>query len=242
MKLKRFHFDIKNLNGSNIVIVGQDAIHIKSVMRLKVNDEIIAVCGDGKDYHSKIIDIQNEKIVCQILNISNNQADAKINVTLYQALLKADKLDLVVQKATELGIKNITLFESEFCVAKWQGNNNKIDRLNKISLEATKQCGRSEPINIKAGYRFNDIVNELKNYDCVIFAYENAQDLRISDIKGEFENIAIIIGSEGGFSQSESNDLVSKENVYCVSLGKRVLRAETASIVASAIVMEHFEK
>ena len=242
MKVKRFHFDINNLIDDTITLTGQDAVHAKDVMRLKIGDEFIAICGNGLDYYVKIVEFIDSNIICKVQKVEQNLADPQVDVTLYQALLKADKLDLVVQKATEIGVQKIVLFQSEFCVAKWQGKSNKLDRLNKISVEATKQCGRSEPLTIVADYFFSDVLNELANYDCVIFAYENAKDYGILDIKGDYKKIAIIVGSEGGFSQSECQVLCKLKNVHCITLGHRILRAETASIVASALVMAKFEK
>ena len=202
----------------------------------------VAFCGDGKDYFCEILNINKNAVECKIEKIENNLADAKVDICVYQAMLKADKLELITQKITEIGIKELNLFESEFCVAKLKDNNNKIERLNKITLESSKQCGRSIPLKIDTKPNFKSMLESLKNYDLVLFAYEGQRVNKITQIQGDYNKIAIIIGSEGGFSDNEYNELMQLKNVQCVTLGNRILRAETACIVASALAVEHFEK
>ena len=242
MKLKRFYFNKDTLIDGKLTLDEQESLHAYSVMRLKINDKIVAFCGDGNDYYCSILNINKNKCECIVNEIKENTADSKINVTLYQALLKADKLELITQKITEIGVSKLVLFESEFCVAKAKDKSNKIDRLNKISLEAVKQCGRSKTLTILGTESFDEMINDLSKYDLVIFAYEGQKTNKITEIQGDYNNVAIIIGSEGGFSEQEYSRLLSLKNVQCVTLGKRILRAETASIVASALTIENFEK
>ena len=242
MKLKRFKFNLEDLIGDKIYLLGKEATHASSVMRLKVGDTLVAFCGDGKDYFCEILNINKNAVECKIEKIENNLADAKVDICVYQAMLKADKLELITQKITEIGIKELNLFESEFCVAKLKDNNNKIERLNKITLESSKQCGRSIPLKIDTKPNFKSMLESLKNYDLVLFAYEGQRVNKITQIQGDYNKIAIIIGSEGGFSDNEYNELMQLKNVQCVTLGNRILRAETACIVASALAVEHFEK
>ena len=242
MKLKRFKFNLEDLIGDKLYLLGQEATHAYSVMRLKVGDKLVAFCGDGKDYFCEILNINKNAVECKIEKIENNLADAKVDICVYQAMLKADKLELITQKITEIGIKELNLFESEFCVAKLKDNNNKIERLNKITLESSKQCGRSIPLKIDTKPNFKSMLESLKNYDLVLFAYEGQRVNKITQIQGDYNKIAIIIGSEGGFSDNEYNELMQLKNVQCVTLGNRILRAETACIVASALAVEHFEK
>ena len=134
-----------------------------------------------------------------------------------------------------MGISKFVPFYSEFCQVK--PNTTRLDRLEKISIEALKQCGRSKKLEIKEVISFNDLINELEDYDEVIFAYEKATSpLNLETLKNK-NNIAIIIGSEGGFSEKEANALTSLKNIKTISLGKRILRAETASIALSTLVL-----
>ncbi len=241
MKLKRFYFDKKDLENDTITFSNQELLHANSVMRLKKDDELVAFCGDGLDYFCKILEINKNNFIAKVIKTKKNEADPKIKVTLFQALLKSDKLELITQKITELGINEFILFESEFCVSKIKENSNKIERLKKITIEATKQCGRSIPLKISSPIFFVDMIKKLNDYDLVIFAYEGQKDSKINEISGEYKNIAIIIGSEGGFSTKEYEELKHLQNVRCITLGNRILRAETASIITSALVMNKFE-
>lgn len=239
-KLKRFYTENPPCNGV-FVIDGQEAVHAKTVMRLNCGDEIIVCCGDGFDYKCKICAIDKNNFTCNVVLCSPNLSDAQISVTLYQALVKADKLELIAQKVSEIGVAKLIPFESEFCVVQGQISNQKTERLNKIAIESAKQCGRSKPLKLGNCLKFDAMLHELPQYDLVIFAYENALGLKITQLEGDFSNIAVVIGSEGGFSPDEYEKLCALENVKCVTLGKRILRAETASIISCALVIENFE-
>lgn len=239
-KLKRFYFD-KEENEDLVVLKGQECVHCKNVMRLRKGDELIACCGDGFDYICKINEIKKDEIQCTVLEKKKNEQDATLNLVLYQANLKADKVELIVQKTSEIGVNELVLFDSDYCVAKNE-NSNKLGRFKKIAIESAKQCGRSSVIKLGKFIDFRELLVELSAFDMVVFAYENQKTTKITELEGQFENIAVIIGSEGGFSPSECEQLLQLSNVRCVTLGKRILRAETASIVASALVMNCFEK
>ncbi len=239
-KLKRF-YATENPTDGFFILSGQEFVHAKNVMRLKESDQIIICCGDGVDYTCEISQINKDNLVCKVLSSTPNKCDPQVAVTLYQAQVKADKLELIAQKGSEIGISKIVPFTSEFCVVQGELSKQKIERLNKIVIESAKQCGRSKPLEIENNKNFSAVVKELVNYDLVVFAYENANRERISQISGKHKKIAIIVGSEGGFSQSECEMLCALKNVHCVTLGKRILRAETAAIVSCALVMERFE-
>jgi len=238
-KLKRFYFE--KLQNEKVILTNQEMLHCKNVMRLRVGDNIIACCGDGFDYVCEIEEMTKNEVICKVLEKMENLADSKINVTLFQANLKADKVELIAQKVSEIGLNELVLFDSEFCVAKKSENTNKVERLKKIAIESAKQCGRSKALIVGEFMTFSQMVEALGAYDLVLFAYENQRECKITELKGDFKNIAIIIGSEGGFSQTECDILNALPNLKCVTLGKRILRAETASIVASALTMERFE-
>ena len=147
------------------------------------------------------------------------------------SICEDDKLDLVTQKLCELGATKIIPFESDFTVAK--PNPNKIARLNKVSEEACKQCGRSIPLKVENAISFKQMLEQIAEYDIVLFANEKER-LASQEIQDK-NNIAIIIGSEGGFSDSEIEQIKSR-GAKCIGLGERILRTETASIALCAIV------
>lgn len=232
--MKRF-FVGQNLEENTIVTIdGVEHNHIKNVLRLKIGDEIILVCGDDFDYISQIVDISKGctkvKISQKVPNIYNPTSD----VTVFQALVKMDNMTLIVQKLTELGVKTFVPFESEFITSKDKFN--KCQKLQEISNQSIKQCKRSIPMRVESTKSFDEVLRSLVDFDIVIFANECEKTFSLSDIELKGSRIAIIIGSEGGFSFSEIERLIGG-GAKSVSLGKRILRAETASIALTSVVM-----
>jgi 16S rRNA (uracil1498-N3)-methyltransferase len=233
------NFYIKNEKdlsiGDEIIVKNEELNHLKNVMRFSSGDSISIINGSKYLYLCKIKEINKNNAVLNVLekNISNSNPITEI--TVYQALVKGEKLELITQKLTELGISKLVPFYTEFCQVK--PNTTRIDRLNKINVEALKQSGRTQLLKITPILSFNEVLNELNKYDKVIFAYENAEKLLILEDLKDKKNIAIIIGSEGGFSKNEALLISSKKNVETVSLGKRILRAETSAIALSSLIL-----
>ena len=213
----------------------EQAHHILRVMRMKEKDEI-TVCYNDEVYLCEITSTSPLRVK-EKENLHENH-ELKNNVTLFYCLPKGDKLDLVIQKASELGVSEIILVQSKWCVCKFKKEDysKKLDRFNKIALEACEQSKRNKRVIIK------DIIDfkEIKNYDFdhKFIAYEKEKDLsffeKLSSIK-EGESIAILIGSEGGFDKDEV-DYALKNSFYSISLGKRILRSETAAIYALSVI------
>lgn len=213
-----------------IIIDGEEREHL-AVLRCTQNEEILCFCGDKYQYHCTIIEQTKKQVVAKINSSSVCKGNPTKNITVFQGLPKGDKLDLITQKLCELGVSKIVPFESSFTIAK--PNQNKIQRLNKVSKEACKQCGRSLPLIVEDTVSFKQMLEMLKQFQVVLFA--NEKDRLAQNSIENAENIAIIIGSEGGFSQKEIEDIISS-GAICVGLGERILRTETASIALSAIV------
>ncbi len=215
-----------------ITINGEDLDHL-AVLRCNINEEVLCFCGDEYEYNCKIQEITKKYAKCLILDKKLCKKNPTKNIVLFQGLPKLDKLELITQKLTELGINKIVPFESDFTIAK--KNINKIERLNKISKEACKQCGRSLPVIVEEPIKFNNLKEKLKDFDLVLFA--NETNRQITDINfNDKNNIAIIVGSEGGFSNRELEMLTKDEKITQIGLGERILRTETASIVLCGIV------
>ncbi len=216
-----------------LVIDGEEYRHAVSVLRIKEKEEIIVCDNSGTEYLANIEKINKKDFVAHIYDKRQSITESKNSVTLIAGYLKGDKTELVVQKAVELGVKKIVVFSSEFSSAYM--NENKLARLNRVSVESAKQCGRAiapEVIyadNFKTALEMgNDSENKL--FACE-FADKNTVDF--TTLKG---SCSIVIGSEGGFSKEES-ELAFDLGYQTVYLGKRILRAETASIVLTGIVM-----
>lgn len=226
--------------GELIKVEGEEFNHIANVLRKKIGDEICVIDGSGTDYKCKIEQINKRDITLKIVDMCDNNSETKSNVTVFQALVKGDKFELIIQKLTELGVKGFIPFESEFCQVK--KNTTRLDRLEKISIEALKQCGRSKKVEIGNIVSFDKMTELINNFDRVIFAYENSTtSLKKQDLQNEngeqFKNVAIIVGSEGGFSEKENEKIIEQTNVKQISMGNRILRAETATISLTSVVM-----
>lgn len=234
-------FYLENLShakiGDIIQVDGEEFNHIILVMRKNIGDKICFIDGNGYDYEVAIIDVTKKYMTIKVINKTLSQKETQTKVTVFQALVKGDKFELIGQKLTELGVCKIVPFFSEYCQVK--PKTTRLDRLEKISIEALKQCGRAKKVEIDSIKNFDEILQELKFFDLVLFAYENSSnnidERELSAFAGK--NIAIVIGSEGGFSENETKMLSSLANLRTISLGKRILRAETASIALTSVVM-----
>lgn len=215
-----------------IKIEGEEHNHIAQVLRLKINDRVICFCEDDFDYIYEVVDIQKKYTSLELIEKKQNNCNPKTNIVVFQGLPKGDKLELIIQKLNELGISEIIPFESDFTIAKF--NSSKIDRLNKIAYESSKQCGRSKSLIVRDCISFKQMLKEIEKFDTVLFAYENERTIHINNVE-LYGNIAIIVGSEGGFSLKEVEEIL-KTKAKVVGLGNRILRCETASIAMSSYI------
>lgn len=235
--MKRFFVSFPLEVDSKFNIDGIEHNHIKNVMRMKVGDEIILVCGDEYDYMATITNLSKGDTEVYIDNKVKNVYNPVSDVTVFQALVKSDNMALIVQKLTELGVKTLVPFESEYITSK--DKSTKVAKLQDISNQSIKQCKRSIPMKILPTMSFAQVVDTMKNYDLILFANECERTYKLADLNiASSKKVAIIIGSEGGFSDKEIGALVSA-GAKSITLGKRILRAETASIALTAVVMSN---
>ncbi len=238
--MKTFYVD--NVNSNLITLTADEHNHLKNVMRLQVGNTVKVVCGDEYNYFCEIIEINKNNSVLKVLEKTLNTANPKVKLTCYMALIKNDNLSLVVQKLTELGCSTFVPFESRYTVNKDKGA--KSDKLTLISQQSLKQCGRSIPMRVMPTQKLTNLTEMLNKHDLIIFANETEKSLSLTETLNanlNAKNIAVIVGCEGGFEQSEIDYLINL-GAKSVSLGSRILRAETASIMLSAIVLNHFKE
>lgn len=219
--MPKFFVNENQVNDKEIEILGQDVKHIKNVLRKAVGDEII-VCNatSGKDYLCEIDNLEENKINCLITKELDTSVESNIKVTIMQGLPKSDKMELIIQKSVELGVYEIIPIEMKRCVVKLNGKDasKKIERWQKISEVAAKQCGRNIIPQIKSVINVKNICNLLEEYDIVLIAYENEKEntikqelKRLKEIYKDKEiKIAIIIGPEGGIAEEEIELLTRK--------------------------------
>jgi len=228
---------LSQLNNNTAIVDGAEAAHLIKVMRIKPGDTVILTDKTGYDYTAVAQDVGKDRITFEVISKEKNPAEPTVNLTVYMALPKADKLEFITQKMCELGAVRLVPFVSEYCVAqKSKKDDNKTTRLQKISDEACKQSGRSAPMVVEKTVTFKEILPQLESYDKAILFYEHGREkLRDTDFS-ECKNVAVIIGSEGGFSQKEADLMIEKGAVNIV-LGARILRCETAAVTGVSLIM-----
>ncbi len=234
-----------------ITIVGKDVNHIKNVLRKKKGDKIIICNIDlSKDYLCAIEKIEEKEIQCVILEELENNVESNIAVTIWQGLPKADKMELVIQKAVELGVYDITPIEMKRCVVKLEEKDKrkKQERWQKIAEVAAKQSGRNKIPKVNDMISIKNVCNLCSQYDIVIVTYENEKENKLRDEleklkekNAEFLKIAVLIGPEGGIDELELKQL-RESGAKIVTLGKRILRTETVALSVLSIILYELEK
>ena len=246
----KFFIDSSNIDLKNkeIKIMGENYNHIVNVLRIKENENILLTNKEIiKTYIAKIISIKKGHINCSILEEIESDVEPKIKVDLYQGITKSDKMEYIIQKCTELGINNIIPTKMKFCIGKINDEEKKIERWNKIAEAAAKQSKRDYIPKIEKSSDIEKIIERLKEYDIAILAYENEDKKTIKELlkskdieESKINKIALIIGPEGGLDINEVEKL-KENNCYIVSLGKRILRTETAPIAALSMLMYEYD-
>ena len=245
--MPKFFVSSNQINGNLVTIVGQDVKHIKNVLRLKVDDNI-EVCNKDTlvNFECGISKIKEDEIECIIFREqASNSESENIHINIFQGLPKHEKMELIIQKCVELGVKEITPTQMERCIVKLDDKNKlkKIDRWNKISETAAKQSGRDTIPKVNDIINIKNICNIVQDYDIVLLAYENEKE---NTLRNEIENlklskkeklkIGIIIGPEGGLEEKEV-EYLRNAGAKVVTLGNRILRTETVAFVLTSIIL-----
>ena len=229
---------LDNVDGDVITLVGDDHKHIAYSLRMRKGDEI-TVCAAGVDYTAIIREMTKNSTVAEITGKARSTAEPNTDITLFFGALKGDKNDYVVQKCTELGVKNFVPFVSDFSAVSSESV--KTERLSRIALEAAKQSGRGIVPVVQGAVVFNDLSDLLVGYDTVVFPYEQEEELPLDEFLSNCKKgkTAIVIGPEGGFSKKEA-EIIRGIAGGSVTLGERILRADTACVSVVSVVMYAF--
>jgi 16S rRNA (uracil1498-N3)-methyltransferase len=232
MEIRRFFVDKRDIVDGKITLTGDEFYHMTKVLRYKVGYKAVILANDGIERHSVVEEIGKDSAILAVEN--EVVADRKnATITLYAGLLKNNKLDFVVQKGVELGVDNIVPFISQNS-AETKFNS---ERANKIALESAKQCASVYLSKVGDLVDYDKVIDDFKCYDKVIFAYENEKTNRIVDAVKGAKKLAIVVGPEGGFTPEET-EMAIENGATVVTLGRRILRAETASIVSATLALE----
>ena len=237
--MPKFFIEKNQVNDEYVNIIGEDFLHMTKSLRIKANEKIVA-CDGVLDYNCIVEIITSDAVICKIMEKISAIGEPSVKVYVYISVTKSDKLELVTQKVTELGAFKIIPFISARCVSKpdQKSANKKRERLQKIAIEASKQCGRSIIPEVLEFLTLKQVIENCKENDINLVLYENEKDLSIKNAieNKDFTTISIVVGPEGGFEQSEIESFINS-NFEIVSLGKRILRAETAPIAAISAIM-----
>lgn len=229
---RRFFIDKLNYPESNeAVLEGEEFVHAKTVLRICDGAEIVLLDNSGNEYTAIITRVEKSRLLVHITGSNRGVREPKTPIYLLVGALRGDKTELVVQKATELGVQKIGVFLSRYCSAYINGS--KLERLNKVAHEAAKQCLRSVAPEVVFMQNFASALDTARDYKNKLFFCEFAKesDVELGGISG---STALVVGSEGGFADYEFE--VAKELGFSgMSLGKRILRAETAAISVCAL-------
>ena len=235
--MRRFFINPEEISGTGATITGDEAHHISDVLRLKPGTPIELFDGTGKVYRARIEGFGKGHVDVAITG-TGDASGAACHLAIGVALLTGKKMDLVVQKATELGVDTITPYVSRHCSVK-EGNPNKEERWQRIALEACKQCNRPTAPSCDPVTDFADLLVEAAPYSTKIIFWEQEQSRTLNDLfptdSEPPTTVLALFGPEGGFSNEEISQAVAA-GFTPVSLGKRILRAETAVISGSAIL------
>ena len=253
--MSRFFVEPDQISGEMIYMTDSDDIkHLSKVLRLGEGDFIDVSDTKEYEYHCEILEVSRDEVKLQIHDKQNFAKEPKLRVTLYQGVPKQGKMETIIQKNVELGINKIVpVFTKRCVVTDSRGNfGKKIDRWQKVSAEAVKQCKRGIIPEITDAINFKEMVAQsVEEHDLVLFLFEDEQETTVKQVLrqkqaertsagGSIESVALLIGPEGGFAAEEAEAII-EAGACCATLGKTILRTETAGMAALAMVMYELE-
>lgn len=232
------HFFCNEVTGENIIINGEDAKHISRALRMKTGERLYVATPNRMKYECEIETIVENSVSLKIISCCENINEPTVLLTLYQAIPKAEKMELIIQKVVELGIAKIVPVLSKRCVSRpdKKSMDKKIIRWQKIAEEAAKQSGRGIIPHVGALLTFDEAVSALSRHECPLIFYEGGGNTMADIVKSGIQDVGMLIGAEGGFEDGEVT-LAAAHGINVMTLGKLILRCETAPIAASAIIM-----
>jgi len=236
--MPRFFMAGTNILGGMAIIKGRDAEHVR-VLRLRPGEDVIICDGQGTDYKCRLIKADKEQAEAEVIEVRPCPAEPSVKVTVLCGLPKGDKTDYIIQKCVEAGANEIMFFKSDRCIAKLDNPEKKLERWQRIAEEAAKQSGRGIIPQVSWAGEYADALNVANQKDLALFMYETGEREALGDVLSAnpgIETAAIVTGPEGGFAQFEA-DLARIVGLHLCSMGERILRCETAPVVALSALM-----
>lgn len=246
--MHRFYVTPEQIEDKKITITGPDVNHIKNVLRMKPGDEIIICNGQGKDCYCIINKVSEGVISCEIQSEQSTGTELNSRITLFQGLPKKDKMELIIQKAVELGVHEIIPVMTKRVIVKLEDKKKeekKLERWQAIAEGAAKQSNRGMIPKVKPVMSFEEAVRMAGSMDFCILPYENARGMQhtreLMQELPKYNTIGVFIGPEGGFEEAEV-ERAKLNNIHPITLGKRILRTETAGLAALAMMVLSLEQ
>ena len=244
----QFFVEPSQIQDKRIVITGNDVNHIKNVLRMKIGEEIAVSNGiDGKEYRCGIEELGEDQIVCTLRFIKEDGVELASQIYLFQGLPKADKMELIIQKAVELGVHEVIPMATKRCVVKLDEKKavSKINRWQGIAEAAAKQSKRGVIPQVHSVMNMKEAVAYAGEMEIRLIPYELAEDMAhtkqlIEQVKPG-QKVAIFIGPEGGFEEAEVQ-MALEAGIEPITLGRRILRTETAGFTILSWLMYHLEQ
>lgn len=245
--MHRFYVEKDNILDGKIQIEGTDVNHIKNVLRLNKGEKIVICDGQGTDYYCIIDDVAKEKVIAIIEDEKEANTELKTKIYLFQGLPKKDKMELIVQKAVELGVYEIIPVNMKRTIVKLDNAKKEMAKLNRwqtIANEASKQSRRGILPNVHSLVSYKDALNMAKELEFVILPYELAENMEYTrsaiEEASKCSTVGVFIGPEGGFDEREIKDAMDM-GFKPITLGNRILRTETAGLVTIAMLVYNME-
>lgn len=238
----RFYIEPSQKQGDTIEITGEDVNHIKNVLRMKNGEKLILCDGAGTDYVCELAGSRERNLVAAISEEKKSDTELPVRLVLFQGLPKKDKMELIIQKAVELGASEIVPVVTKRTIVKTEGGKEekKLTRWQAIAESAAKQSGRGVIPKVCPIHTWKEALASMGNLDYNVILYENAEGMKPTaeclKAAGEKESIGIFVGPEGGFTEEEVTQ-TTEHGAECLSLGKRILRTETAGLAMLSMLM-----
>ena len=236
--MPRFFMAGTNINGGMAIIRGRDAEHVR-VLRLRPGEDLVICDAQGTDYKCRLVSADKDQVEAEVIEVVPCPAEPSVAVTVLCGLPKGDKTDYIIQKCVEAGAGEIAFFNSDRCVARPETPEKKLERWQRIAEEAAKQSGRGIIPQVSWAGEFADALNIANQKELKLFLYETGEREGLDTVleaNKAVKSVALVTGPEGGFAPFEA-DLARIVGLHICSMGERILRCETASVVATTAVM-----
>ncbi|MBE5959288.1 MAG: 16S rRNA (uracil(1498)-N(3))-methyltransferase [Lachnospiraceae bacterium] len=243
----RFFVSKENILEDKIIVEGADVNHIKNVLRMKIGETVLLSDGEDREYICEISEIEEDRVFAKIVDVEGPSRELSIKVTLFQGLPKGDKMETIIQKMVELGAYSIVPVSTKRAIVKLDAKKAKakVARWNAISESAAKQSKRGIVPQVGDVLTFGEALNMAKDFDKVIIPYEEAENMeftrKVVDSIEPGDRVAVFIGPEGGFAPEEVSKAL-EIGAKSVTLGRRILRTETAGMALMSVLMYAMEE